>query len=197
MIRFLENKNIEFVNLFPYLNKLFNKYSFTILTPTAENLIETIKQKDQRWPVKINNELVTCNLRMIGSYVPEKLAILSFKTLDKPKTLQSLIEELSKEKFIYSPPKFAKRIYQYRFIDLVEAFLFSDFFESVWKGNLNSNRCFVIKENLELKYYSFYQSKMLAEIICDNIILKSKFLKSYNNTISIKLHFTLDKKVFN
>ena len=133
---------------------------------------------------------------MIGSYVPEKLAMLSFKSLNKPQTLKSLIEELSKEKFIYSPSKFAKRVFQYRFTDLFEAFLFSDFFESVWKGNLNYfNRCFVIKENSELKYYNYCQSKMLAEIICDNIILKSKSVKSINNTKGMHLTLSFKKNI--
>ena len=192
----LKKINPDFIQLVPFLKSFFKKHTFKIITQSPDVIRNEIKSYRINNIVRVNNELVTCNLRMIASYFPEKLAMLSFKTLKKPQSLQSLIEELSKEEFIYSPPKFANRVFQYRFTDLLEAFIFSDFFESIWNGNLNSNRCFVIKENSELKYYNYYQSKMLAEIICDNIILKSKFLKSVNNIICMELHFTLDKKFY-
>lgn len=186
----------KFLQLEPYLDSVFNKTHLLIYTPFEKTLIKNLNIAPHKWPVKVTNGIITGNLRMIGSYFPEKLALLCLNNLDKSQSLLKLIDKVSKNHFLYRPQSFAKRVITYRLVDLIRIILFSEFLTKVWDGQYINNRIFVAKDKLESKYFTFYESMALAKGIIENVNIESKVLSSNNDGLVIDLSFVMTNNLF-
>ena len=185
----------EFLQLETYIHSIFRKNCLLVYTPSDKLLIEELPKIINKGLIVITDEVITGNLRMIESYYPEMLAHLCLNNLNKSQSLLGLINKMAKNHFIYKPPSFAKRVITYRFIDLIRAILYSDFFTKVWDGQFINNRVFVKKDNSELKYFTLYESIVLAKAILENITVESKVVGSVDNYLQVKLNFVLNTAV--
>ena len=127
---------------------------------------------------------------MVDSLFPEILALIGFETSSKFQSLKKLIKNLSTKQLGKQSTIFSEFILRKRLIDMLQVFLYSDFFEKVWNGNLIFNkRCFVRKEHNELEYYNFSHSQSLSNYIFDNLFAKGSISSIDKGIIRINLEF--------
>lgn len=186
--------NTEYLYLDKYLYSVFNNNPLIVYTPNDKLLIEKSKADKQKELIIISNEIITGNFRMIDSCFPEILANFFLNNLNEHQPMKGVINKMANKHFIYQPKSFAKRVIGYRFIDMIRAILFSDFFTKVWDGQYINNRIFVRKDNITLKYFTFYEATALAKEIIDNITLEPKVVGSINNCLKIELMFNYSRK---
>lgn len=175
-----------FLNILPTLQRLFKKNSIVLI---AGNDYANAKPNFIKYEpfVSMADEITECNFRMIESYLPELLYLLS-NGLDEGKCISTLISRLANEGFPYPDVQLSHQYLRHKVICLLEAMLFADIFGKVWKGDIAANRIYVYKEDIALSYYHHHQVRTLLCKILDRIYLKTVQAEGADNVRRLYLH---------
>lgn len=150
---------ISFINFKQYINELFSKHSIFLVC--AKGKVDIVKENYcDSFIVKCNNLLLEGNLRMVDSYLPELLFHL---VVNDSWTAGNSINSL-----VNSNSGLDKDYIKYKLFRLFEAIIFSDFFESVFRGDINVNVCYVLKAN-KLEYFKIADSGKLFNTVLEEL----------------------------
>ena len=191
----LKNKPIEFIHFKEFIHEQLLKRDFIIEIPKEVNLFETYDFKKNRYPVTINHsEIITLNLRLLYSSLPENLALLCF-IAQKERCLKNLIQSLSRLKKLSSTAAHSQLILERNFILFFEAIFFGELFDSVWKGDYYYDRVFAFKNDEKLFYINLYQRFLLAKFLIKYLKVDVQKIEANQNSI-FKLSFKLNYDLF-
>jgi len=177
-------ENPMFVNIIEFLNESFCNIPIVFFKNKDVKEIESLIPLKQT--VFMENKIVENNLRMIESYLPEILFALSIVS-NKGESINDSIQKLSKNKFSYTKPSFSKIFLRHKMIHFVETILFADIFNGVWKGEFQTNICYVYKEHAELEYYHYYQVRTLLIKLFDKISISGNDIDGKNRKILLQV----------
>lgn len=165
----IESK-MKFIYLKEHLLEYFQKNDFTFFCDDV-NLI-TGNEKFNK-AVYMNNKSLESDLRFEDSHYPEYLFLIS--NVNKPTSLTNRANDLIKEvsNVEYNPYLFLLKIRQ-----LFQVILYKDFGSKNWMDNWIMDRCYVIKIEDELLYYTVYDFPDLLEKLPDWILVKHTKVKN-------------------
>jgi hypothetical protein len=183
------SRNLIFTNIVPYLNELFQKNPIILFTNKELTIPEIVFSFPLKQVVFMEDEIIENNLRVIDSYLPELLYAFSAVS-NQSDSINQLIEKVSKKNFAYSKPTYLKILLKHKIIGFIEVMLFADIHDGVWDGRLNTNKCYVYKEDTELEYYHYYQVRTLLVKLLDKISISStRNIENGNHHINIAFQF--------
>lgn len=159
-----------FLNILSTLQRLFKKNSIVLIAGKDYANAKPNFIKCEPF-VSMTDEITECNFRMIESYLPELLYLLS-NGLDESKCISTLISRLANEGFPYPDVQLSHQYLRHKVICLLEAMLFADIFGKVWKGDIAANRVYVYKDDIQLSYYHHHQVRTLLCKLLDRISIK-------------------------
>lgn len=179
------HNNLRFVKLKAFINQHFEvvDYSFTI---NKKDYIESISDAKISYAVTANNRIMDCNLRVLDSYLPEYLAFIIQNTKRQTILKQAIIDVISIG-LPYIQPDYQQLFLERRFFNLLEAILFANFSNHVWRGITRHNLCYVTKHNNKLEYYSIYNRQELIEMLINTMIISS----TYTNINTFRMNLSL------
>lgn len=161
---------LKFVNLKSHLEEYFKNNDFTFFCDDATQIAADEKFNKV---VYMTNTTLEKNLRFEDSRYPEYLFLIS--NVSKPKSFTNRANDLIKEvrNIEYNPYLFLLKIRQ-----LFQVILYKDFGSENWMDNWIMDRCYVIKIEDELLYYTVYDFPNLLEKLPDWISVKHTKVKN-------------------
>lgn len=114
---------------------------------------------------------------MVESYLLETLFILCYKN-GNGITLIRAIDGVAQ----LFPVKRQTLFLEFRMIYLLEAILFANIKDGIWRGKWEQ-RCYVVKRDGVLEYYTMYEAREFFWLIIDSALLTSTVKHTTNETI--------------
>lgn len=171
---------IKFVRFKEYINSLFSKHSITLICP-SDKLGLVSKKYNERFIVKCACTTLEGNLRMIESYMPE---LLFYFVVNDYCTTGTSIQSL-----INSNIDLGATYVKYKLFNLFESMVFSEFFDSVFRGVLNVNTCYALKTD-DLQYFTTaYSGKLFDEVISALYFDVNRYQNRTSEIVEIKMFY--------
>ena len=170
--------DLEFINAKIFIEEHYQVVPYKIVV-SDNSFIENMKLKKFQTGLCVQNETLDCNLRVIESYMPEYIFLLgkySCGTL----ALREIIKKYSFDELDYIPSIYRKSFLERKFYNYIEALIYSDFGLKPWRAKWIENRCFVLKNNGELMYYTKYDYRQFINLLFD--ILAVELIQSKKNS---------------
>lgn len=168
------NAHIAFINVNGYLSDLFSQHTIKLFTENGDAMHELSTKGFDRLHfnplLMAEDDLLDGNLRMIESYMPEILFVLSSKP-NLP--LSKSILNFAKSGFPYTDSKHARIYLEHKIVRFFEALLFANLFDGVWNGEVISHRHYVYKQADELEYYNICNLRTLVLKLAPKIALSN------------------------
>ncbi len=175
-----------FLLILPTLQKIFKRNSLVLNVESS--LAARIPDFTNCVPfVTMPDEVVECNFRMIESYLPELLFLLSYNSRPK-ESIHSIINRLAGSGFPYADIQHSKHYLCHKIICLLEAMLFADIFGKVWNGAIEADKVYVYKDGTELRYYHYRQVRPFLCKLLENIVIKRVMIQDSHTTLNVQFH---------
>jgi hypothetical protein len=157
--------NLTFVNLKTFLNEHFNNTPYLIVVEN-DNYLQTIQDGKLSTGVYAQDRVIDCNLRVLDTYMPEYLLFIMQRS-DNNVSIRTAIQQSCKTSLPNIPNDLMPTFLEYKMFHYLEAIICSNFSREVWRGVWQRDRCYVVKNNSELEYYTVYDYKKLVVNLLD------------------------------
>lgn len=168
MNTFIKNKpsdNLTFVNLKTFINEHFDDTPYRIVVEN-DNYLQSIQDSTRPTGVYAQDRVIDCNLRVLDTYMPEYLLFIMQRS-DNNVSIRIAIQQSCKTSLRNIPNDLMPTFLEYKMFHFLEAIICSNFSREVWRGIWKSDRCYVVKNNGELEYYTVYDYRKLVVNLLD------------------------------
>lgn len=141
------NPGITFVNLKEFVTEYFIKHPFIFICDNPE--LVTANNTFNRNTVSLSNQLLEENIRFEDSLYPEYLYAIIINSVkgglrDTIKSTDSNLKKI----------EYPKNLIRHKLLQLFDIILYKDFYTEKWWDKWANNKCYVIKRNGNLEYYT-------------------------------------------
>lgn len=185
MKEFLENNtSLDFIYLKQFLTDYFKDNPFEF---RCDNIQDIIAQNKFNKSVSMLNNDLEENLRFEDSCYPEYLFLISNNK--RSTILQQRLTDVSKQLNFIS---FNPYLFSYKMRQLFEIILFKDFYKKDWISTWLMNRCYVIKINDNLEYYTVYDYPKLVNNLLEWLSISCELTHTNElKTYKIRIEFNV------
>lgn len=176
---------LDFINLKLFMNEYFERIPYVIVNED-DDYLQRMANQDLQTGVYIENKIVDLNLRVIDTYLPEYIHFIC-QLSDNGESIEDIITKATHVGPPHIPEYLRIRFLTRKLYNLLEAIIYSDFSDKPWNGKWINDRCFVLKRNGSLEYYTKYHYTTLIQYLISHLKV------SCTNSISTKnaYRFTL------
>ncbi len=151
------NLNLTFINLKAFLIDYFIKHEFIFICDNPDSVV--VNGDFKRNTVHLTDISIEQNLRFSDSSYPDYLH--TFLTYSKQYPLRETIRIV--ELHITYP----YYLFRIKFLQLFQIILYRDFYCDKWWDKWIMDKCYVVKQNGNLEYYTIYDFPKLLENLLD------------------------------
>lgn len=179
------NSSAYFIYLKEFLVDYFDKNSFEFQCDISKNIIRDNKFNKS---VSLTNSDIEQNLRIEESLFPEYLYLLSLNK--EAQTIRNRIGAVTSE--LKNKVAFNPNLFSFKMKRLFEIILFKDFYKNGWVSAWNKEKCYVIKINDEIQYFTIYDYPKLLDNLLDwlNICCEER-IGNVNTTYKLIIKFNV------
>lgn len=154
------NTSTEFINI----NNIF-------FPPIKYSIAQEISDSFYKLPFKrhvlFDNEILEFNFRVLETYLPEILWLIAAEGKPFIKSLECL----SKRK-LYGTIEFTERVLRHKMCYFIEALLYSNIFNGVWKGEYLNSRIYIAKNMEQLEFYTMFDMRKLVSKMLSHTLIQ-------------------------
>lgn len=179
MNTFIKNKpsgNLAFVNLKTFISEHFNDTPYRIVVEN-DNYLQSIYRITLPTGVYAQDRVIDCNLRVIETYMPEYLLFI-MQHCDNNVSIRTAIQQSCETCLPNIPNDLMPTFLEYKMFHFLEAIICSNFSREVWRGVWQRDRCYVVKNNGELEYYTVYDYRKLVVNLLDWLLISKTTKKN-------------------
>lgn len=179
------NNRLNFIKLKSFITEHFEKvnYSFTI---QDKYILDCLLRNDFTYSVVADDKVLDANLRVIDTYLPEYIALICHYN-NNNSSLKSSIINVGSNNFLNGSYEWQRLFLKQKISHLLTAILFADFSDNVYNGKWHVDRCYVVKINSALKYFTIYNQTELSDLLLNLLFLS--ITKSSSDFFRLKLSF--------
>lgn len=179
MNTFIKNKpsdNLTFVSLRTFINEHFNDTPYRIVVEN-DKYFQNMQEGKLSTGVYTQDRVIDCNLGVIETYMPEYLLFI-MQHCDNNVSIRTAIQQSSKTCLPNIPNDLMPTFLEYKMFHFLEAIICSNFSREVWRGVWQRDRCYVVKNNGELEYYTVYDYRKLVVNLLDWLFISKTTKKN-------------------
>lgn len=161
--------NLTFVNLKTFINGHFNDTPYLIVVEN-EDYLQKMQEGSLPTGVHIQDRIIDCNMRVVETYMPEYLLFIMLHS-DNNVSIRTAIQQSCNNSLPNIPDDLLPKFLEYKMFHFLEAIICSNFSREVWRGVWQRDRCYVVKNNGELEYYTVYDYRGLVLKLLDWLVI--------------------------
>lgn len=169
---------LEFINLKLFMDEYFERIPYVIVNEN-EDYFQHIANQELQTGIYIENAIIDLNLRVIDTYLPEYIHFIC-QFSNNGESIEEIIVKAAQNGPPHIPSYLRVRFLTRKLYNLLEAIIYSDFSDRPWNGKWINDRCFVLKRNGSLEYYTKYHYTTLIQYLISHLQV------SCTNSISTK-----------